>query len=76
MVMGKARIPSDLVCVILPKPQLKTIEHLRTSPSFINASFNEIGTGKISPIEIDAGKLTSKFAMQQRSHRMVSNHKS
>ena len=74
MIVGKAKIPSDLQCVLnhhqigrknsisRASPKHKTIEHHRTSTSFVNASLvlNEYDsngkTGNMSPLEINTGR--------------------
>mmetsp|Transcript_20873 Transcript_20873/g.25622 ORF Transcript_20873/g.25622 Transcript_20873/m.25622 type:complete len:84 (-) Transcript_20873:741-992(-) len=62
MLVGKAKIPSDLQCVLSfnthgSRQQHKTIEHNRTSSSIVNVSLQEFAAaGKMSPIELDSSK--------------------
>ena len=59
MLSGKAKIPSDLAMVLSKqnsRTHHKTIEHHRTSTSFVNASFNDYGNGAISPLDLDTGR--------------------
>ena len=61
MMVGKAKIPSDLAVVLnnhhASRQQHKTIEHNRTSASFVNQSFNDYG-GQMSPL-LDTGREQS-----------------
>jgi len=57
--VGKAKIPSDLAVVLnahhaSSRQHHKTIEHNRTSTSFVNQSFNDYG-GQMSPL-LDTGR--------------------
>ena len=76
MLAGKAKIPSDLSCVLSfnnqqSRQQHKTIEHHRTTGSFVNDSLKDIaaGSGKMSPIELDSarkGGRNSLFTKQNK----------
>ena len=59
MLTGKAKIPSDLSSVLnynkMRHPH-RTIEHHRTTSSFVNASLQDYhGRGQMSPIELEGG---------------------
>ena len=71
MLIGKAKVPSDLHNVLHQQPapakpaNYRTIEHRRTSSSFVNSSFHDYGPGKMSPLEIDTGRH-SLFAANRK----------
>lgn len=63
MLAGKAKIPSDLQCVLSfntqhsRQKQHKTIEHTRTTGSIVNDSFKDFdASAKMSPIQMGSGK--------------------
>ena len=73
MIVGKAKIPSDLQCVLnhhtighKPSPLHKTIEHNRTSTSFVNTSLKDLANleiqnaGKMSPLELNTTRADQK----------------
>ena len=61
MAIGKAKLPADMNFGIRKSAksvfQHKTIDHNRTTSSFVNASFNDYGAGQLSPLEIDSSRV-------------------
>jgi hypothetical protein len=66
MMTGKAKVPSDLVKTLnykMPsRQQHKTIDHNRTSSSFIEGNLTELEPrgGKMSPLEVPADHTNKK----------------
>ena len=76
MLVGKAKVPSDLACVLSGQNSRaghhhKTIEHNRTSTSFVNnTSCHDYG-GQLSPLEIDTGR---EDKMPTGRHSLIQKH--
>ena len=61
MVMGKAKVPSDLHCVLQSASRQKhqTVDHTRTHTSFVNESLRDYRPEKMSPLDISSNRVAS-----------------